>query len=432
MVVRGTGAGSVPTRFRRRFVSEWWLAATAFAVALAASLAFLHAYPLPVPTYDADIYYHIARNVAAGKGFTNDGVHPFAGVPPLFASMLGMWFRLVGSSVYGAAVFQALVHALSACAAYLLFRAMPCPPRWSLFLSLVVALQPIVLTRVAFILQEPTILLFTTLALFATMVWLRRQADRWACASGFLWGVASLAKPVTLFVFPLASMCRLLWGRKELRIAFRQVILFGLLFLAVLAPWTARNFVRFHRWIPVSDQMGGAFFEWNASGGAPARNIAKGAARAAPDVAEGSWEGRVVALVGKTNPYLGNFPMDRVARSAIDFAGPARDWWWQRGRYGPGEAREWYWVVHDIFHRLLFLFLLVIVLQTVRGRLPAPRGFVALFCFLYWIEYSLILGIPRYAVPLYPALLALLIPNPRNPALRSAQGDARLPPRETP
>ncbi len=407
--------------------------AAAFAVALAASLAFLYWYPLPAPKNDADLYYRIARNVAAGKGFTMDGVHPFAGVPPLFASLLGMWFRLVGDSVPGAAVFQSLVHAFSSSAAYLLFRAMPCAPRLSFPLSLVVALQPILLTRVAFILQEPTILLFTTLALSATAVWLRGQTDRWACVSGFLWGMASLAKAVTLFVLPLAFAYRLVRGGGERRTALRQAVLFGLLFLAVLTPWTARNYVRFQRLIPVSDQAGGALYEWHLSGAAQAGSAAEKTDTAVLDRRGGSWDRRIVALLRKTNSYLGNFPVDRVARNAIDFTSPARDWWWERGRYGPGEAREWYWTVHDMFHRFLFLVLLVLVFRTVRGKLPAPRGFVALFCFLYWIEYSLLLGIPRYGLPLYPALLALLIPNPRNrPALRPGENDAGRLDRESP
>lgn len=385
----------------------------AFAVALAASLAFLSWYPLPEPKNDATLYYRIAQNVAAGKGFSLDGIHPYAGVPPLFASLLGMWFRFVGDSVLGAAAFQSLIHAFSAGAAYLLFRAMPCAPLLSFFLSLVIALQPMILTCVAFILQEPTILLFTTLALFATVIWLRRQTDLWACVSGFLWGIASLAKVVTLFVLPLGFVSRLVWGREGRGTALRQAVLFSLLFLAVLAPWTARNYVLFKRLIPVSDQMGGALHEWHVSGAAPSGTVAGGADTEDLDRAGVSWDRRIVGLLRKTNSYLGNFPVDRVARNAIDFASPARDWWWEQGRYGPGEAREWYWVVHDIFHRFLFLFLLVLVFWTVRGKLPAARGFVALFCFLYWIEYSLVLGIPRYGIPLYPALLALLIPNPR-------------------
>jgi len=407
-------------------------AAAVFAVGLAASLAFLHWYPLPALKKDAELYYRIARNVSVGKGFTVDGIHPYAGVPPLFSSLLGMWFRVAGDSVSAAAVFQSLVQAFSSAAAYLLFRAMPCAPWPSFFLSLVVALQPMLLTRVAFVLQEPTILLWTTSALCATAIWLRGQTDRWACASGFLWGIASLAKAVTLFVLPFAFVYRVVRGRGDRRTALRQAVLFSLLFLAVLTPWTARNYLRFHRLIPISDQAGGALSMLHVSGAVHGGGASEGKGPAVLDGRERSWDRRIVALVGKTNPYLGNFPVDRVARNAIDFTGPARDWWWERGRYGPGEAREWYWTVHDVFHRFLYLLLLVLVFRTVRGKPSMQKGFVALFCFMYWIEYSLILGIPRYAVPLYPALLALLIPSPGKRPVPRLGEYASLPDRENP
>lgn len=397
-----------PAQGRR--VDAGFLAA-AFTVALAASLAFLHWYPLPAPRYDADLYYRIARNVAAGKGFTVDGIHPYAGVPPLFASLLGMWFRLAGDSVSAAVVFQSLVHAFSSAAAYLLFRAMSCTSRLSFFLSLVVALQPMLLTRVAFVLQEPTILLCTTSALCATVIWLRGQTGRWACVSGFLWGIASLAKAVTLFVLPFAFVYRVVRRSDGRTTALSQAVLFSLLFLAVLTPWTVRNYIRFHRLIPISDQASGALHLWHVSGQVHAGDASQGTAPAVRNRRDRSWDQRIVEFLRKANPYLGNFPVDRVARNAIDFTGPARDWWWERGRYGPGEEREWYWTVHDIFHRSLYLVLLVLVIWTMRGKLSAQKGFVALFCFLYWLEYSFILGIPRYGIPLYPALLALLIPD---------------------
>jgi hypothetical protein len=185
--------------------------------------------------------------------------------------------------------------------------------------------------------------------------------------------------------------------------------------------------------IPVSDQGGGALWEWHVSRATPAGAISEGAYPAEQDRGGDSWNRRIEALMRKSKARLGNFPVDLVARNAIDFASPARDWWWERGRYGPGDAREWYWAVHDVFHRFLFLVLLYLVFRTVRGKLPAPRGFLALFCFLYWIEYSLILGLPRYGLPIYPALIALLIPGSGKPTPSSpGEDDAGLPGEERP
>ena len=102
-------------------------------LALAAALFFAQAYPLPPVQFDAVEYLSLARNVAAGKGFTQDGVTPAVYRPPLFSALLGGWFFLTGtSSPLSAAVFQSLVHAAGVLAAFLLFLeivAVPCVGR---------------------------------------------------------------------------------------------------------------------------------------------------------------------------------------------------------------------------------------------------------------------------------------------------------------
>ncbi|MBP2676651.1 MAG: hypothetical protein H6Q84_3491, partial [Deltaproteobacteria bacterium] len=82
-----------------------------FVVSLCACLLFLSAYPLPLPHDDAVGYLSIARHVAAGDGFTQDGVTPMVYRPPLFSALLGGWFFLTGtSSVLSAAAFQSVEH----------------------------------------------------------------------------------------------------------------------------------------------------------------------------------------------------------------------------------------------------------------------------------------------------------------------------------
>lgn len=387
--------------------------AAVFGVALSASLAFVHFYP-PLPSAnDAVEYFRIAQNLAAGKGFSFDGANPYVYRPPLFAFLLGMWFRLAGASVFSAAAFQCLMHGLWAASAFLLFRALRCPTLWAAVLSLVVALQPMLLTSTAFVLQEPTLGFFTTSALLATVVWLRGRSAGWACVAGLSWGIVTLGKAVTLFVLPLALVCRLACGEGPRGNAFRQAALFALFFLAALVPWTARNYLQFHRVIPVNDQVVGVL-EWNVSHATPAEGPDGETFVADLDRRGITGERRMESLwryVGESRRY---FFIERVFRNAVSFTNPARDWWWARGRYGQGESRPWYWTLHDYFHRFLFLALLYRAYRVVRGGGHAPYGFVALFCLAYWGVYALLYGAGRYALPIYAALLAMLIP-PRTP-----------------
>ena len=93
-----------------------------FIASFGACLLFVSAYPLPPVHSDAAGYLELARNVAAGKGFTQDGLVPMVYRPPLFSALLGGWFFLTGtSSTLSAAVFQSLEHAASVLVAFLLF-----------------------------------------------------------------------------------------------------------------------------------------------------------------------------------------------------------------------------------------------------------------------------------------------------------------------
>jgi hypothetical protein len=149
-------------------------AAALFVLSLAACLLFVSAYPLPEVRNDAVGYLEIARNVAAGKGFTQDGITPMVYRPPLFSLLLGGWFFLTGtSSVFSAAVFQSLLHALGVSAAFFLFLALTPSLPWAAGASVFLAVNPLLVTRTVFVLQEPAILLFTTLAVLASVRLLR-------------------------------------------------------------------------------------------------------------------------------------------------------------------------------------------------------------------------------------------------------------------
>jgi len=160
-----------------------------------AGLLFARTFPLPVVENDAAGYLSLARNVAAGNGFSEDGAAPAVYRPPLFSALLGGWFFLTGtSSVGSAAVFQSLLHAVGVLAAFLLFLEIVPSLVWAAAGALWLAVNPLLVTRVPFVLQEPTLLLFTTLAVLLSVRsrTRRRSARRWpeppgACARWPRW-----------------------------------------------------------------------------------------------------------------------------------------------------------------------------------------------------------------------------------------------------
>jgi hypothetical protein len=384
------------------------LAAVVFGTALAASLAFIRSYPLPPPANDAVEYFRIAQNLAAGKGFSADGAHPYAYRPPLFSVLLGIWFRATGaSSVPSAAVFQSLLHAFGAAAAFGLFLEILPSLAWAFGAALFLAVNPLLVTRAAFILQEPTVLLFTVLAAWATVGLVKAPSTARAALSGAAWGVCTLGKVVSWYVPLLILAMRFLPGRLRFALRGKEAAALLLCFAAVFAPWTARNYFHFHRFIPVNDQ-GEGMLAWNVSHAsipgeaAGSQVVAELRERNLPE------EERKALLWTYVKRHLRYFLVDRTLRNAIDFASPARDWWWERGRYGPGEPRPWYWT--DVFLRGLYLLLLYRTWQWGRGRAIPAFGFVVLLYWTYWIEHALVLGAPRFGLAVYPLLVAMAAP----------------------
>jgi len=390
------------------------IAATAcgfLVLSFCACLLFVYAYPLPAVKNDAVGYLAAARSVAAGTGFTQDGMTPMVYRPPLFSALLGGWFFLTGtSSVLSAAVFQSILHALGVVAAFLLFLEISASLGWALAGGLFLSVNPLLVTRVAFVLQEPTLVLFTTLAVLASVRLVRSPSPGRAALAGAAWGVCTLGKVVAWFAPFLLLAIRFLPARLRWHWRGKEAAALLFCFAAMIAPWALRNWVHFGRFIPVNAQAEG-MLAWNV-GHADIPGLQPGA--------------DVLAAIEKQNlpepeeraalwNYVASHPryflVDRVVRNALHFASPARDWWWARGMYGPGEARPWYWTLHDYAFRTLFLFLAFRTFQWAAGRAGRPLGVLVLFYWAYWIEHALVLGTPRFGLAVYPVLIAMLFPQ---------------------
>lgn len=405
------------------------VAVVIFVLPLALCMTFAWiAKPLPV-TDEFLTYYRIATNVSDGKGFTEDGSRPYVYLPPLFSCALGGWFTLVGSrSIFAVQVYQSLCLALSALLTFFLARELfPRSGKAAIAASLWVAVHPSLWTYAVFVRQEPTILLVTTLACWRTVVWLNDPGRIRAILAGACWGLATLAKAVTLFL-PVFLLFLWAWrGRRDGRMKGLDAALAVISFLLVLAPWTARNYLQFQKFIPVNDQAAG-ILEWNVrQSDAPVdegkswvgllvaqlktKDATKGELAGEKFLAELDRAGvkgreRAACLWNYILAHKKYFLVQRV-RNAIFFAAPGVDWWIQSGRLKTGEAQRssLFLLLALLFHGIFYLFFLWRLLQLARGDLDLPMTFLVLFFALYWGIYTLLWGEIRFSIPVYPVLI---------------------------
>lgn len=391
------------------------------AVSLAAGFFFIFAYPLPEVENDAVDYIDIARNIALGKGFTQDGMTPAVFRPPLFSVLLGGWFFLTGtSSPVSAAVFQSMVHGAGVLAAFLLFLEIAPSLAWAVAGAFWLAVNPLLVTRVVFVLQEPTLLLFTTLALLLSVRWIKAPSTPRVALAGAAWGLCTLAKVVVWFVPLLMLAMRFLPGRLRREWKGREAAALLLCFASVVAPWTLRNYVQFHRFIPVNAQ-GEGMLVWNVAH-AEIPGERAGSEYSAEVYRKGLPEGERKALLWR---YVLDHPAYflgyRVLRNAVHFAAPPRDWWIARGHFRPGEHRIGFWILSALFHVPLYLLLLFRSGQWWTGRATPALGFLVLLYWAYWAQHALTWGDPRFGLAVYPVLVGIAIAG----ALANREGAVR-------
>jgi 4-amino-4-deoxy-L-arabinose transferase-like glycosyltransferase len=238
-------------------------------VGLAVRLAFGLIYWVGKPlTHDEREYLALARSVAAGRGFTYEPgrqrgtAQQFGRAPgyPLFLAIVGVPAGEVDSTPPRVKVAQSVVGAAVVwLIALVAWRALG--SRAAVAAAAMAAVYPPLVWMCAYVLSET---LFSLAAIAAALVLdvamararTHRAGGAGVLAAGLLAGAATLVRPVMLFFLPLA----LLWTirrRPALAVAFLAAA------LAVILPWTARNYRVYDRFVLVASEGGVTFWTGN-------------------------------------------------------------------------------------------------------------------------------------------------------------------------
>jgi 4-amino-4-deoxy-L-arabinose transferase-like glycosyltransferase len=224
-----------------------------------------------------------------------------------------------------------------------------------------------------------------------------RASARWAAVAGLLWGLAVLTRETVLYFLPLAAVW-LAWRRPGGRRRAATLIAATLL---VVLPWTLRNWMIFHTFIPVS--TAGALNLWQGN-----------TYLSRQEVYEEYW-----SVHGRAQKY------EHTRRRAIESIVERQPLWiFEKFR----DEMPAYWAAHGqpIVHiergaygtvsRSRAVAAIVVVLAPYLGVLALfvvgvaalPRGRPAVLLLAFLVFYVLLHvaahGYPRYRVPSLPVL----------------------------
>ena len=253
------GDRSLPALHRR----ELWLLAGAIAVGIGVRLAYVLAtqhFKLAgdAPEYDAEGWL-----IANGHWFYTRlpyGIlHAGAWKPPGYPAWIGLWYALLGHHPVAVRLIQVPIGAVTIGLSWLLARRL-FGPRVAAVAAFVVALYPLAWQFEELLYPES---LATPLTLAVLIViFTRAPSARRAALCGLLLGIAMLVRSSSVF---LGLGLLVAWS---MRLGLSRGILLSALAAAVaalvIAPWTVRNAVVLHGFVPVAIDDAALYGTFNA------------------------------------------------------------------------------------------------------------------------------------------------------------------------
>jgi 4-amino-4-deoxy-L-arabinose transferase-like glycosyltransferase len=188
------------------------------------------------------------------------GGNEFLSHPPGYPLFLAPFYFFGDNGRILILLAQGIISAALSPLAYLMALRLGLTRRAGLWGGVFCALNPMLLYFSTRVMSET---LFAALVMGFFMLWLYAWEDSdplMAAAAGFVGGLGSLTRG-TLLPFGAWLALAAFWKRRHRPTWWVLVAVCGGVWALTMAPWTIRNAVRYHRFIPVSLQGGWNFYE---------------------------------------------------------------------------------------------------------------------------------------------------------------------------
>jgi 4-amino-4-deoxy-L-arabinose transferase and related glycosyltransferases of PMT family len=391
-----------------------WFNPLCFTVFIGTRFALLLFVPVE-PSSDAMWYFSRAITIVEHGSYSEGGL-PTAFWPVGYPAFLALLFTFTGPHLV---VVQFANLVLAACTYWLLFyftKTIFKSDSTARLSILLLTLYPNNAAYIPFVVSE---MLYTCLLLFVSLLMLTRQSTSAILLCGIAFGFATLIKTQTLLLAPLLATIAYSkdWTLHDFKAGIIRAITISILMLAVIAPWTLRNYLVFDEFIPVSTNGGTSLLAGNnpsvvgdytrdfsdtdplykEAGFSAANQVASD--RRARELAK-SW------ILENPGTFIGMMPKKFFRFWAMDGEG---EWGYQAGTPWYEQHAKWFRsirIVNQIYYFLLLGGFSVAIWRLLRT--PAkPAMYYGLVIAIYFTLISLVFsGQSRYHFPVMPFVLA--------------------------
>ncbi|MEK7176080.1 MAG: glycosyltransferase family 39 protein [Patescibacteria group bacterium] len=219
-------------------------------------LSLLYSFYYQVPLYvDARAYDTIAQNLANGLGYREDVSLPteldrsIVRVGPGYEFFLAGVYIIFGHHIEVIWVLQALLLAASVWLTFIISRLVfkeNWHPLVGFAAAALVALSPDLILASSMLLTETLSIFLLLLTVYVIFRRLDNVSYPNTALSAFLLGLAFFVRTTLGIVLVVITVFEVLNRR------YKHVLLFVFVFLLVLTPWTVRNYLQYHAFIPAN------------------------------------------------------------------------------------------------------------------------------------------------------------------------------------
>ena len=215
---------------------------------------------------DPHWYYVVGINIAQGAGFVASRNElweipgpgaPTAFWPPGYPFALGALFKVFGVGISTAQVLNAVLGALTIPFVFALGRRI-FDVRAGLVAAGLFAIFPNVIAGTPLLFPEPLFGLLFVVALWLLVTYSPAESNGWRAVAvfGLLTGMAALTRGQGALLLPVAALYWLAiagWRQAALSTGIAAIAA-----VAIISPWTIRNAVELHAFVPISTNSGAA------------------------------------------------------------------------------------------------------------------------------------------------------------------------------
>ncbi len=213
---------------------------------------------------DEPDYHMLATVISEGGGFVNPLGEPTAARPPLYPALLGGLYAIAGPDPDVGRAFQVALGVLIVFLVYALARRL-FSTKVALLAAGLAAVNPgLIYLSVLLMTENLYVVLLLLLLIVMVGEWKNpaRTTSRFALA-GLLAGLCSLARPTAFTIALLLSGATLVLARETLSSRLKKTVVFMLVTVALVAPWSVRNYVQMGDWVTFTTHGGITFYESN-------------------------------------------------------------------------------------------------------------------------------------------------------------------------